>query len=133
MQTPYKVKENKGDWQNLAKWGFHSNDFAPSGKLKIQKKLTILDQCIFNMIDPYEVAKKYGVSRKSIQSWAHESGRQLPTYDQFQLFKDAKARLGDPLDTFTRCEKCMDPFEKLDLFALIEHIKTSHITTSMII
>ena len=128
----------KGDGHNLAKWGNikdwkDSNDFTTTGELKTQIRLKILDQCIFNMIDPDEVAKKYGVGRKSIQSWAQEAGRQLPTFRQFQLFKDAKAILGHPLDTFIRCEKCMDPFEQLDLAVLIEHIKTSHITTSMII
>ena len=136
MQTPPKAIENKGDWHNLAKWGNikdwkDTNPFTLTGELKTQ----FLDQCISNMIDPVEVAKKFefGVGRKSIQRWAQEAGRQLPTFRQFQLFKDAKTILGHPLDTFIRCEKCIDPFEQLDLAVLIEHIKTCHITTSMTI
>ena len=140
MQTPPKsIDPYRGDLNNLAKWGNikdwkDSNDFEPTGELKTQRRLTLLDQCIFNMIDPDEVAKKYGLGRKFIQRWAQESGRQLPTVHQFQLFKDAKTTLGDQIDTFTRCEeKCMDLFEQLDLAGLIEHIKACHITTSMII
>ena len=133
----------EGDGDNLAKWGNikdwkDSNDFGElkTQKTALQKRLTILNQCIFNMIDPDEVAKKYDLGelgRKSIESWAQEAGRQLPTFRQFQLFKDAKTILGHPLDKFMRCEKCMDPFEQLDLAVLIEHIKTCHITTSMTI
>ena len=133
----------EGDGDNLAKWGNikdwkDSNDFGElkTQKTALQKRLTILNQCIFNMIDPDEVAKKYDLGelgRKSIESWAQEAGRQLPTFRQFQLFKDAKKILGHPLDKFIRCEKCMDPFEQLDMAALIEHIKTCHITTSMTI
>ena len=139
----------EGDGDNLAKWGNikdwkDSNDFGElkTQKTALQKRLlkytraTILNQCIFNMIDPDEVAKKYDLGelgRKSIESWAQEAGRQLPTFRQFQLFKDAKTILGHPLDKFMRCEKCMDPFEQLDLAVLMEHIKTCHITTSMII
>ena len=133
----------EGDGDNLAKWGNikdwkDSNDFGElkTQKTALQKRLTILNQCIFNMIDPDEVAKKYDLGelgRKSIESWAQEAGRQLPTFRQFQLFKDAKTILGHPLDKFIRCEKCMDPFEQLDLAVLIEHIKTCHITTSMTI
>ena len=133
----------EGDGDNLAKWGNikdwkDSNDFGElkTQKTALQKRLTILNQCIFNMIDPDEVAKKYDLGelgRKSIETWAQEAGRQLPTFCQFQLFKDAKIILGHPLDKFIRCEKCMDPFEQLDLAVLIEHIKTCHITTSMTI
>ena len=133
----------EGDGDNLAKWGNikdwkDSNDFGElkTQKTALQKRLTILNQCIFNMIDPDEVAKKYDLGelgRKSIESWAQEAGRQLPTFRQFQLFKDAKTILGHPLDKFMRCEKCMDPFEQLDMAALIEHIKTCHITTRMTI
>ena len=133
----------EGDGDNLAKWGNikdwkDSNDFGElkTQKTALQKRLTILNQCIFNMIDPDEVAKKYDLGelgRKSIENWAQEAGRQLPTFRQFQLFKDAKTILGHPLDKFMRCEKCMDPFEQLDMAALIEHIKTCHITTRMTI